>query len=232
MPATPSTVRTIDMPASPPMANLAGALNLTGRVLVVGAILVVGCSQPTSPPAAGAAAAKARTTGRIVMLTNGDDPFADIIAEGLHDEAKQLDLAARGLSVVVDKNNGTINGQFEKLRGYAVQDDVRAVAVSVIQADNAAIAEAMKALGDRGTPVITVDSDLSAAVFPDSWSWYVGTDNLVAGRVLGRTLARLRVVVPPAASPVNPAVFEGMPVGLLTLADFEAWLTEEGLTGS
>jgi ribose transport system substrate-binding protein len=125
------------------------------------------------------------------MLTNGDDPFADIIAEGLHDEAKELDLAARGLSVVVDKNNGTTNGQLEKLRGYAVQDDIRAVAVSVIQADNAAIAEAMKALRDRGIPVITVDSDLTAAVFPDSRSWYVGTDNLVAGRMLGRALATL-----------------------------------------
>jgi hypothetical protein len=42
----------------------------------------------------------------------------------------------------------------------------------------------------------------------------------------------LRVVVPAAASSVKPAVFEGMPVEFLTLADFEAWLTEKGLTGS
>ena len=85
-------------------------------------------------------------TKRIVFVTNGDDPFWDALLSGLNEGAQQHKLAEAGLSVQRDVNNGTAEGQIEKLRQYATQDDIAGVAISVIQADNAAIIEEMRTL--------------------------------------------------------------------------------------
>ena len=153
--------------------------------------VVVGCSKPPAPTAGGApAASPAADSGagrRFVFITNGDDPFWDACNAGLVEGAKRSGLAAKGLRAVMEKGNGTAQGQIEKLRQLASQADVAGVAISVIQAENAAIIEEMKNLAAKGVKVITVDGDVNRSLFRDARSWYIGTDNIVGGRLLGAT---------------------------------------------
>lgn len=124
-------------------------------------------------------------TKRIIFVTNGDDPFWDACLSGLNEGAKLHDLAAAGLSVHRDVNNGTAEGQIEKLRQYATQDDIAGVAISVIQADNQSIADEMTNLQNKGVKVITVDADVDRSLYRDARKFYIGTDNIVGGRALG-----------------------------------------------
>lgn len=122
---------------------------------------------------------------RFVFVTNGDDPFWDACNAGLAAGAKQLGLEAKGLRVVMEKNNGTAQGQIEKLRQFGSQSDIAGVAISVIQAENVAIVEEMKSLAAKGVKVITVDGDVNRDTFRDARPFYIGTDNVVGGRLLG-----------------------------------------------
>jgi hypothetical protein len=85
----------------------------------------------------------------------------------------------------MEKNNGTAQGQIEKLRQFASQSDIAGVAISVIQAENVAIVEEMKNLAAKGVKVITVDGDVNRSMFRDARPYYIGTDNIVGGRLLG-----------------------------------------------
>jgi len=126
---------------------------------------------------------------RIIFITNGDDPFWDALLSGLKEGEKQFGCAAAGLTVSRDVNNASAEGQIERLRQYATQGDVAGIAISVIQADNQSIAEEMKKLQAKGVKVVTVDGDVNRETFRDARPFYIGTDNLVGGRMLG-TAAR------------------------------------------
>jgi ribose transport system substrate-binding protein len=161
--------------------------------------LTVGCfdnppeSKPgTSDPGqknAGAPAAKG--TKRIVFMTNGDDPFWDALLSGLKEGEKTFDLAAMNLKAERDVNNATEEGQITRLQQYASSSDIAAVAISVIKADNPAIADEMRKLQKKGIPVITVDSDTNREQFRDARTYYIGTDNIVGGRALGTAAKKL-----------------------------------------
>jgi ribose transport system substrate-binding protein len=149
--------------------------------------LLAGCAEQAKPGASAPAAnGSAAGTKRFLFLTNGDDPFWDALGAGLIEGAKQQGLEAQGLRVVLEKNNGTAQGQIEKLRQFASQADIAGVAISVIQAENAAIVEEMKNLAAKGVQVITVDSDVNRERFRDARAYYIGTDNIVGGRLLGQ----------------------------------------------
>jgi ribose transport system substrate-binding protein len=154
--------------------------------LLITCLLAVmsGCSEPTgsTPSASTATPAAAK---RFVFITNGDDPFWDACNAGLVEGAKRSGLAAKGLRAVMEKGNGTAQGQIEKLRQLASQGDVAGVAISVIQAENVAIVEEMKGLAAKGVKVITVDGDVNRGTFRDARPYYIGTDNIVGGRLLG-----------------------------------------------
>ena len=158
------------------------------------ACLAAGCSSGSKQAQPGAGAAAAKGSGaprRLIFLTNGDDPFWDACNAGLQEGAKQYDIASKGLVAVMEKNNGTAQGQIEKLRQFASQSDIAGVAISVIQADNVAIIEEMKNLAAKGVKVITVDSDVDRARFRDARPYYIGTDNIVGGRLLGAAAAKI-----------------------------------------
>jgi ribose transport system substrate-binding protein len=145
--------------------------------------IAIGCSsrQPAGTGSGGPAAG----VKRFVFMTNGDDPFWDACNAGLVEGAKRSGLESKGLRAVMEKGNGTAQGQIEKLRQLAAQGDVAGVAISVIQAENAAIVDEMKNLAARGVKVITVDGDVNRTLFRDARPWYIGTDNIVGGRLLG-----------------------------------------------
>ena len=101
----------------------------------------------------------------------------------------------------MEKNNATAQGQIDRLRQLVTQADIAGVAISVIQAENVAIVEEMKRLTEKGVPVITVDGDINQKLFSDGRPYYIGTDNSIAGRLLGtagkkvlESRASLRVV--------------------------------------
>jgi ribose transport system substrate-binding protein len=128
---------------------------------------------------------------RIVFITNGDDPFWDALRKGLQEGDRELKIADQGLTAVMEVNDGTPQGQINKLRQMNSQPDIAAVAISVINASNASIAGEMSKLKAKGIPVITVDSDIDRVKYRSSRSFYIGTDNLVAGRVLGKAGATI-----------------------------------------
>ena len=124
-------------------------------------------------------------TRRFIFITNGDDPYFDVLNAGLQAGAKKFALVDKGFEVVMEKNNATAQGQIDRLRQLVTQADVAGVAISVIQAENIAIVEEMKRLTDKGVPVITVDGDINQKLFSDGRPYYIGTDNSIAGRLLG-----------------------------------------------
>ena len=143
-------------------------------------LLLTGCPSASSP-----SGAKDGGTKRLMFLTNTDDPFWDALLSGLKEGAKQHKVAEAGLSVHRDVNSSGAEGQIEKLRQYATQDDIAGIAISVIEADNLAIIDEMRNLQKKGVNIITVDGDVNRADFRDARSFYIGTDNIVGGRTLG-----------------------------------------------
>ncbi len=163
-------------------------LRPAGWLAILGiGLCMTGCGSDGAGPESGSEP----TTKRFIFLTNGDDPFWDACNAGLQEGAKQADLASKGLTVVMEKNNGTAQGQIEKLRQFGSQPDIAGVAISVIQAENMAIADEMRNLAGKGVHVITVDGDVNRDTLRDARPYYIGTDNVVAGQVLGRAAAVL-----------------------------------------
>lgn len=129
---------------------------------------------------------------RIILLTNGDSPYWDACRAGLSAANGELKLADSGLKAVLEVNDGTPQGQLQKLQQYGTQNDIAAVGVSAIDADNVAVADELRALQKKGIKVLTIDSDLDRAKYSDARFAFIGTDNLTGGKVLGKCAKGLR----------------------------------------
>ena len=151
-----------------------------------------GSGPGTAKRVPGAGDEQSGETKRIIILTNGESPFWDAARQGLEAAKKDLKLGDAGLDATLEVNDGTEEGQLERLRQYASQPDIVAVGVSVTKEDNAAIARQLREMKDKGIYIITVDSDVNRSRFRDSRIAYVGTDNVEAGRELGRCAKLLR----------------------------------------
>ena len=154
-------------------------LRATALVVIAAHCLAfAGCN--SSSPSSGGGSGK-----RLIFLINTPDPFWDACRAGLVEGATAYELEKAGLTVTMESNDGTAQGQIDKLRQYASQSDIVGVAISVIQADNVAIIEEMKNLQAKGVKIITVDGDVNTARYRDARPYYIGTNNIVAGKVLG-----------------------------------------------
>jgi ribose transport system substrate-binding protein len=122
---------------------------------------------------------------RIVLLTNGNSPFWDAARFGLQEAEKSRKLAEAGLQAVMEVNDGTPNGQINKLRQLGTQGDIVGVAVSALDADNAAVANEMRKLRKKGVHIICVDADVNRTRYRDARAYYIGTDNVRGGEALG-----------------------------------------------
>lgn len=150
-----------------------------------------GCDTQKPGGGEGAPAAGGKALKRIVLLTNGNSPFWDACRFGLQAANNDLKLEAAGLQAIMEVNDGTPQGQIDKLRQFGSQSDIVGVAVSALDAKNASVAEEMKKLKDKGIHVITVDADLDREKFRESRSYYLGTDNLTGGKELGTAAKQL-----------------------------------------
>jgi ribose transport system substrate-binding protein len=137
-------------------------------------------------------AAKGGSEKRLVILTNGDSPYWDACRAGLMAANSELKLSDSGLKAVLDVNDGTPQGQLQKLQQYGTQSDIAGVGVSAIDADNVAVADELRALQKKGIKVLTIDSDLNRKDFADSRFAFIGTDNRTGGQVLGKCAKGLR----------------------------------------
>lgn len=129
---------------------------------------------------------------RIVILTNGPDPFWDTCEAGAKAAERELNLASINAEAgqpgyVVDFQRGdfTDKKQIDMLKQYSLASDIVAVGISVFGPDNRNIIEEMRKLRQKGVKVITIDGDVDREEYRDARYAYLGTDNIVGGRALG-----------------------------------------------
>jgi len=139
--------------------------------------------------ATGDASASKGGSKRIILLNNTDSPFWDAARAGIKKAQDDLKLTDVGFTASMDSNDGTETGQIEKLRQYGTQSDIAAVIISPISATNPAIADELKKLKAKGITIGCFDSDLDAK-YQQYREFYVGTNNIAGGKVLG-TAAKL-----------------------------------------
>ncbi len=150
-------------------------------------LLLPGCDSGGLSPAGSQVETDASAgTKRIIILTNGNSPFWDAARAGLQDAERELKLPEAGFQAVLEVNDGTPQGQLDKLRQFASQSDIAAIGVSAIDADNVAIADEMRNLQAAGVQIVTIDSDLNRDTLRDARFAFIGTDNYLGGIELGR----------------------------------------------
>jgi ribose transport system substrate-binding protein len=174
------------------LTDRAFGMRWLAALMLVGFLAGCGGSESSTTPAGSGSpqpqlgdSAPSADLKRIIILTNGNAPFWDAAAAGARDAEKELNCAAEGFQVVVDRNDFKAEGQIEKLRQYASATDVAAVAISVTDAQNNAIPDELRKLQKLGIKVVTIDSDVNRETGRDSRFAYLGTDNIVGGRELG-----------------------------------------------
>ena len=170
--------------------------NVTHHCLLVCAVAIIasGCSPKSTPGTAGSGATTGASNGgtkRIVLLNNTDSPFWDAARAGIAKAAEDLKLAEHGFTAGMDSNSDGEQGQIEKLRQYGSQSDIAAVIISPLSATNAAIADELKNLKDKGVIIGCFDSDLDPK-FQSIREFYVGTNNVRGGEVLGTAAKHLK----------------------------------------
>jgi ribose transport system substrate-binding protein len=175
-------------------------------ILSTTVMLLAGCtggeSKSSTPsnsgkPSAGVAssgAGSATSKGgakRIILLNNTDSPFWDAARAGIKKAQDDLKLTDVGFTASMDSNDGTETGQIEKLRQYGTQSDIAAVIISPISSTNPAIADELKKLKAKGVTIGCFDSDLDKK-FIVNREFYVGTNNIAGGKVLGTAAKMLK----------------------------------------
>jgi len=160
-------------------------------------LLLSGCAETSDSTQSGGAnggstnGTAAQSMRRIILLNNTESPFWDAARAGIEKAAIDLKLKEAGFTASMDTNNGTDSGQIEKLRQYGTQSDIAAVIMSPTSATNPAVIDEMKKLKDKGLIVGTFDSDFDEK-FQSVREFYVGTDNIQGGKVLGTAAKNLR----------------------------------------
>jgi ribose transport system substrate-binding protein len=142
-------------------------------------LAALGCAESSrdAQPAAG--------LKRLVLLNNNPSPFWAAARAGIDDANRELKLEAAGLRALMEDNDGTPQGQLDKLRQFASQSDIAGVGISALDASNTAVAEELRKLRAKGVHVVTFDADVDRAKFRDARSYYLGTDNRIGGSELG-----------------------------------------------
>jgi ribose transport system substrate-binding protein len=152
----------------------------------------IGCGSNTDTDKGRSGGQTSAGEKRIIILTNGNSPFWDACRVGLQEAEKDLGLSKAGFRAVLEVNDGTPQGQIDKLRQFASQSDIVAIGISPCDAANQAVAELMRDLKRKGVQIVTIDSDMDREKLRDARFAFIGTDNLAGGRELGKCAKNLR----------------------------------------
>ncbi|WP_435005670.1 substrate-binding domain-containing protein [Tundrisphaera lichenicola] len=127
-------------------------------------------------------------TGRIVLVTNGNSDWWSAVEKGMKDGAAKHDA---DVQMKRNQEGAGTEGQIRLLEEALGASEVKAVAVSAVDADAPGIADAMRKLKEAGKLVITIDSDVNTGA-ADARSHYIGTNNAKAGEIAGQAAATIR----------------------------------------
>ncbi len=159
-------------------------LSLCGMLSLLTLITLGGCSSSdSSQQSAGGNDGKPK---RLIILTNGPDPFWDTCEAGARAAEKELGLADQGYVVDFQRGDFSDKKQIDMLKQYVIDSDVAGVGISVLNPDNLNLVNEMRTLREKGVAVIAIDSDVNRQRFRDARYAYLGTDNVVGGRELGK----------------------------------------------
>jgi ribose transport system substrate-binding protein len=159
---------------------------LIGRVVLgwIAAAVIAGC---------GGAGTESRAPGpsadgppRFLFISNTTADWWLAAEKGVLDGAKDF-----GCEAELRQNDGTVQGQINKLREALSLPGIKGVAVSALEANAPGIVDAMQALQKAGIVVITIDADV-APEYAIARRGYIGTNNVKAGETLGKAAALLR----------------------------------------
>lgn len=170
---------------------------------VVGLVALIGCDagsgdDPTMKPRNPASTSTPPPTGgggggggsaerpRILFVTNSNADWWNAVEKGMKDGGAEF-----GCDVEMRRNEGTPQGQIRILEDALILADVKGVAVSVIEAESAGVADALADLKKAGKVVLAIDSDIAPASAHLRRA-YIGTDNHKAGEVAGKAAATIR----------------------------------------
>lgn len=128
---------------------------------------------------------------RIIILTNGPDPFWDTCEAGAKAAESDLSLEDDGFIVDFQRGDFTDKKQIDMLKQYALASDVVAVGISVYNPDSRNLVEEMRSLREKGIKVVTIDGDVNLEKYRDARYAYLGTDNFLGGQELGRAAKAL-----------------------------------------
>lgn len=129
---------------------------------------------------------------RIVLLNNNDSEFWTAARAGIKSANEQLHLADANITGLMEINDGTLEGQIQKLRQFESQPDVIGVGISVLDPNNPQLIAEMRKLKEKGIPVLCFDSDVDRSKYRDARSYFVGTDNSEGGKLLGDVAKHLK----------------------------------------
>jgi ribose transport system substrate-binding protein len=129
---------------------------------------------------------------RIVLLNNNDSEFWTAARSGIKSATEQLHLADANITGLMEINDGTLEGQIQKLRQFASQPDVVGVGISVLDPNNPQLIAEMRKLKEKGIPVVCFDSDVDRSKYRDARSYFIGTDNSEGGKLLGDVAKHLK----------------------------------------
>ncbi len=151
-------------------------------LLALALVGLVGCKPAAKPE--GSAPVPAPAAKSVLFISNANSPFWDAVDAGLKAGSQEFGVPAR-----LERNSGGDAGQIRLLeQALTIKDQLIGVAVSALKPDADGILQAMKKLRDAGLVVVTVDSDCKGE-FRDA---FVGTNNLEAGKALGKKAAELK----------------------------------------
>jgi ribose transport system substrate-binding protein len=135
-------------------------------------------------PGASARAGGGGTGPRLMFISNSDSDWWTAVEKGMADGGARF-----GAQVELRRNKqGSPEGQISLLEHALSLDDVKGVAISVLEAEAPGIADKMRELLKAGKIVIAIDSDGPA----DARRAYIGTNNRKAGEIAGHAAKALR----------------------------------------
>lgn len=122
---------------------------------------------------------------RLIILTNGPDPFWDTCEAGAKAAQRDLNLAGEGFVVDFQRGDFTDKKQIDMLKQYSLASDIAGIGISVFNPQSRNLIEEMRKLQQKGVKVITIDGDVDRERYRDARFAYLGTDNLIGGHELG-----------------------------------------------